>query len=254
MPAYARLSTPRSTSVYARLDGPSARLLTAAPWLGGTETGESEPVAGATILAPLVPGKIVCVGRNYSAHAAELGNALPTEPLLFFKPTSSLVGPGDAVLLPPQSERVDYEAELGVVIGKRGRHVRVEDALGMVFGYTCVNDITARDLQKKDGQWARAKGFDSFCPTGPAIVTDLDPTALRVVGRVNGQVRQDALTSTMIFSVATLIAYITSVMTLEPGDLLVTGTPEGVGPLAPGDQTEVEIEGIGLLRNPVQKG
>jgi 2-keto-4-pentenoate hydratase/2-oxohepta-3-ene-1,7-dioic acid hydratase in catechol pathway len=240
--------------VYARLDGPTAHLLSAAPWLGGTETGASEPIAEARVLAPVEPSKIICVGRNYRAHAAELGNDVPAEPLLFFKPPSSLVGPGDAVVLPPQSERVDYEAELGVIIGRRCRHVDEKTALEVVFGYTCVNDITGRDLQKKDGQWARAKGFDTFCPVGPAILTGLDPQALRVIGRVNGQPRQDALTSTMIFGVASLIAYISSVMTLEPGDLLVTGTPEGVGPLTHGDEAEVEIPGIGVLRNPVRKG
>jgi 2-keto-4-pentenoate hydratase/2-oxohepta-3-ene-1,7-dioic acid hydratase in catechol pathway len=183
----------------------------------------------------------VCVGRNYAAHAKELGSDLPVEPLLFLKPPSSLIGPGDAVVLPPESARVEHEAELGVVIGRRARLVSRERAMEYVFGFTCVCDVTARDLQRKDGQWTRAKGFDTFCPVGPFIETDFDPTNARIVCRVNGEVRQDASTGQMIFDVPSLVAYVSRVMTLEPGDLLITGTPEGVGPLAAGDALEVEL-------------
>ena len=208
---------------------------------------------GAVRAAPVTPSKIVCVGRNYLAHARELGHEVPAEPLLFFKPPSSIIGDGDAIELPPQSERVDHEGELGVVIGKRATCVSEATALSHVFGYTCVNDVTARDLQKKDGQWARAKGFDTFCPVGPRIVTKLDPQALRVRCRVGDVVRQEGETRDMIFPVARLIAYISAIMTLEPGDLIATGTPHGVGPLVHGDVVDVEIDGIGVLTSRVQR-
>jgi 2-keto-4-pentenoate hydratase/2-oxohepta-3-ene-1,7-dioic acid hydratase in catechol pathway len=202
--------------------------------------------------APIrAPGKIIGVGRNYRAHAKELDNAVPDEPLLFFKPPSSLVPSGAPIVRPRGSWRVDFEGELGVVIGRTCRRVSKADAMGYVFGYTIVNDVTVRDLQKKDGQFTRAKGFDSFCPVGPAVVTDLDPTKLRVVTRVDGVVKQDGLTSDMIFDIPTLIEVISRVMTLEPGDLISTGTPEGVGPIQPGNLVEIEIEGIGTLSNPV---
>jgi 2-keto-4-pentenoate hydratase/2-oxohepta-3-ene-1,7-dioic acid hydratase in catechol pathway len=202
--------------------------------------------------APIsAPSKIICVGRNYRDHAAELKNEVPDEPLLFFKPPTALVPPGAAIVRPRGWQRVDFEGELGVVIGKRCRRVKAADALDVVFGYTIVNDVTVRDLQKKDGQWTRAKGFDSFCPVGPALVTGLDPTKLRVVTRVDGVVKQDAPTSDMIFDVPTIIAAISRVMTLEPGDLIATGTPAGVGPIVAGNVIEVEIAGIGILSNPV---
>lgn len=202
--------------------------------------------------APLrAPGKILCVGRNYRAHAAELDNAVPEEPLLFFKPPSAIVPPEAPIVRPRGFERVDFEGELGVIIGRRCRRVSREAARDFVFGYTIVNDVTVRDLQKKDGQWTRAKGFDSFCPVGPVVATDIDPTRLRVITRVDGQVRQDAPTSDMIFDIPTLIAVASRVMTLEPGDLIATGTPAGVGPLVAGNVVEVEIAGIGILRNPV---
>jgi 2-keto-4-pentenoate hydratase/2-oxohepta-3-ene-1,7-dioic acid hydratase in catechol pathway len=197
------------------------------------------------------PGKIIGVGRNYREHAKELANAVPDEPLLFFKPPTAIIGPGEPIVRPRGWERVDFEGELGVVIGKRCRRVSAADALGYVFGYTIVNDVTVRDLQKKDGQWTRAKGFDSFCPVGPVVVPGLDPTKLRIVTRVDGVVKQDAPTSDMLFDVPTLIAVASRVMTLEPGDLIATGTPAGVGPLAPGNVVEIEIEGIGTLHNPV---
>jgi 2-keto-4-pentenoate hydratase/2-oxohepta-3-ene-1,7-dioic acid hydratase in catechol pathway len=204
--------------------------------------------SGAPVRAP---GKIIGVGRNYRAHAKELDNAVPDEPLLFFKPPTAIIGAGAPIVRPRGWQRVDFEGELAVVIGQRCRRVSREHALDYVFGYTIANDVTVRDLQKKDGQFTRAKGFDSFCPVGPAIVTDLDPTQLRIVTRVDGVVKQDAPTSDMIFDIPTIIAVITRVMTLEPGDLICTGTPAGVGPIQPGNVVEIEIEGIGTLHNPV---
>lgn len=198
------------------------------------------------------PSKIVCVGRNYAAHARELGNEVPREPLLFFKPPSSLIGDGDVIVMPAVSQRVEYEAEVGVVIGKRARRISAADAVEHVRGYTCANDVTCRDLQKTDGQWARAKGFDTFCAVGPVVVGDLDWRRLEVIGRLNGEERQRAPTSEMIFGIPELIAYISRIMTLEAGDLILTGTPEGVGQLHSGDVVEVEIPGIGILRNPVR--
>jgi 2-keto-4-pentenoate hydratase/2-oxohepta-3-ene-1,7-dioic acid hydratase in catechol pathway len=203
------------------------------------------------LLPPVTPTKIVAVGRNYVEHAAEFGNPPPPEPLLFLKPPSAIIGPGEAIVLPKRSDRVDHEAELAVVIGRRCRRVRREEALDYVLGYICANDVTARDLQKRDGQWARAKGFDTFCPLGPWIVTDLDPTDLEVTARVNGEIRQHGYTRDFIFSLPVLIEYAAAAMTLEPGDVLLTGTPAGVGPLHVGDTVEVEISGIGGLKNPV---
>ena len=197
------------------------------------------------------PSKIIGIGQNYRAHAAEMGKGIPSEPLMFLKPPTALCGDGDAIARPAGYARVDHEAELGVVIGRRARRVTREDALDHVLGYVCVNDVTVRDLQAKDGQWTRAKGFDSFCPVGPRLVSGLDPSDLRIVARVNGAVRQDSRTSDLIFDVPTLIAFVSRHMTLEPGDLISTGTPAGVGNLVPGDVVEVEIEGIGVLRNPV---
>lgn len=203
-------------------------------------------------MTSLRPSKIVCVGRNYAEHAKELGNAVPERPLLFFKPPSALIASGEVIVLPTASARVEHEAEIGVVIGRRLRHATpVEAELG-IQGYTCVNDVTARDLQKTDGQWARAKGFDTFCPTGPAVVEGLDWRTLEVIGRVNGEERQRGRTAEMIFDIPHLLAYISAIMTLEPGDLVATGTPAGVGPLAPGDVVEVEIPGVGILSNPVR--
>ncbi len=199
----------------------------------------------------LVPSKIIGIGQNYRAHAIEMGKGLPEEPLMFLKPRSALISDGAAISRPAGFERVDYEGELGVVIGTRASRVSKEDALKIVLGYTCVNDVTVRDLQKKDGQWARAKGFDTFCPIGPRIVPGLDPRNLRITTRVNGAVKQDSSTSDLIFDVATLISFCSQYMTLEPGDVISTGTPAGVGNLSPGDVCEVEIEGIGVLRNPV---
>ena len=244
---YAHLQIPDGSRHFAVLDGDAAHLLDRAPWLGGARTGRHVALAEARRLCPVQPTKIIGIGRNYSAHAKELGNEVPEEPLLFLKPPSSLLDPFGTVLLPPQSERVEHEAELGVVIGKRATSVSEADALDHVFGYTCVADITARDLQRKDKVFARAKGFDTFCPVGPEIVTGLDPSALDVVCRVNGATKQQGNTRDMIFPVARIVSYLSHIMTLEPGDLIATGTPEGVGPLADGDRLEIEIPAIGVL-------
>ena len=202
-------------------------------------------------MIPVKASKIIAIGRNYAAHARELGNDVPTVPIVFFKPPSALIGPNDAIVLPPQSSRVEFEAEIGVVIGRRTRDATAVEAERAVGGFVCVNDVTARDLQKTDGQWGRAKGFDTFCPVGPRVVSGPDWRALEVIGRVNGQERQRAPSSDMIFSIPALIQFLSGVMTLEPGDLICTGTPAGVGPLAPGDVVEVEIPGVGILSNPV---
>lgn len=210
------------------------------------------PLAEVSLLAPVVPSKIVCVGRNYAAHAKELGNEVPTEPLLFLKPPSSIIADGDKIILPPESERVEHEGELAVVIGRRCTRLGAgDDPLSYIFGYTCLNDVTARDLQKRDVQFTRAKSFDTFCPVGQMVVRDIDPSDLKLTVRVNQEVRQDARTSQMIFDVPTLVRYISNVMTLEPGDVIATGTPSGVGQLNAGDVVEVEIETIGTLRNTI---
>ena len=221
-------------------------------WSRGAVLGSA---ASMPLLPPATPTKVVCVGRNYVAHAAEHGVEVPTEPLLFLKPPSSVIGAESPIVLPSLSQRVEHEGELAVVIGKRCRNVTPEEAWDYVLGVTCGNDVTARDLQRKDGQWTRGKGFDTFCPLGPWLVTGLreaDIADVSVTCRVNGEVRQEGRTSQMVFSPAVLIAYAASVMTLEPGDVFLTGTPSGVGPLTPGDVVEVDIERIGLLRNPVQ--
>jgi len=198
------------------------------------------------------PSKIVCIGLNYAKHAAEFGNPIPKEPLIFLKPPSSLVGPGEPIVIPKGAGQVDYEGEIGVRIGKRARHVPKERAWDFVDGLLAINDVTARDLQKSDGQWSRAKGFDTFCPAGPVTpLAKVDRAALSVTTRVNGTVRQQMGAHDMVFDIPAIIAHITKVMTLEPGDLIATGTPSGVGPLAPGDVVEVEIGGVGSISNPV---
>src|SRR5262245_60244938 len=204
-----------------------------------------------TFPAMIRPSKIIGIGQNYRAHAAEMGKGIPEEPLMFLKPVSAVIADGEPIERPPGYERVDYEGELGVVIGKRACRVTRERALEYVQGYVCVNDVTVRDLQKKDGQWTRAKGFDTFCPIGPRLATGLDPSNLKITTRVNGAIRQDSTTADLIFDVPTLIAFCSQHMTLEPGDVISTGTPPGVANLVPGDVVEVEIEGIGVLRNPV---
>jgi 2-keto-4-pentenoate hydratase/2-oxohepta-3-ene-1,7-dioic acid hydratase in catechol pathway len=209
------------------------------------------PLSSVRLLAPVQPGKIVCVGRNYAEHAREQNVEVPEIPLLFLKPPSTVIGPDDAIVLPPQSRQVEHEGELGVVIGRRGRWIPAEHALDYVLGFTIANDVTARDLQRRDGQWTRGKGFDTFCPLGPWIETELDPADVMVQTRVNGEMRQMASTREMMFPVQQLLAFITSVMTLEPGDLILTGTPAGIGPLNAGDAVEVTVEGVGSLRNTV---
>ena len=215
-------------------------------------TGEEVPLDDVRLLAPVLPSKVVCLGKNYAAHAAEFGGEVPEEPLTFLKPSTSVIGPGDPIPLLPISRRVDYEGELAVVIGRLARRVRTEDAFRYVLGYTCGNDVSLRDLQKKDGQWTRAKGFDGSCPLGPWIETELDPNDVRLETRVNGDSRQFATTADMVFGVGTQIEFITTFMTLLPGDVVMTGTPEGVGRLEPGDRVEVEIDGIGVLANVAQ--
>jgi 2-keto-4-pentenoate hydratase/2-oxohepta-3-ene-1,7-dioic acid hydratase in catechol pathway len=210
------------------------------------------PLADVRLLAPSEPTKILCVGRNYVEHAKELGNEVPKIPLIFMKPPSSVISNGETIILPPQSAQVEHEAELVVVIGKRGRHITTENARKHILGYTVGNDVTARDLQKSDGQWTRAKGFDTFCPFGPWIDTEFDPADSVVTCRVNGQMRQMASTRDMVFNVGVLISYISSVMTLESGDLIFTGTPSGVGQLKDGDEVSVEIEGLGEIKNKVK--
>jgi 2-keto-4-pentenoate hydratase/2-oxohepta-3-ene-1,7-dioic acid hydratase in catechol pathway len=209
------------------------------------------PLTSVRLFAPVSPSKIICVGRNYAAHAKEHEAEVPDVPLLFLKPPSSVIGPGDTILLPPQSQQVEHEAELVVVIGKRGRWIRAEEAGNYILGYTAGNDVTARDLQHRDGQWTRGKGFDTFCPFGPWVETDFDPTDVMIICHVNGEMRQMASTRDMVFRVPHLIAFASSVMTLEPGDVLMTGTPAGVAPLHHGDVVEVSIDGLGTLRNPV---
>lgn len=204
------------------------------------------------LLSPIAPGKIICIGRNYAAHAAEHDADVPEIPLIFLKPPSSVIGQNDTILLPRQSKRVEHEAELVVVIGKRGRHITSDNAMQYVFGYTAGNDVTARDLQRSDGQWTRGKGFDTFCSLGPWIETEFDSADALVTCHVNGELKQMASTRDMVFDIPRQIAFISSVMTLEPGDIIMTGTPAGVSPLSPGDVVEVTIDGIGNLRNPVQ--
>jgi 2-keto-4-pentenoate hydratase/2-oxohepta-3-ene-1,7-dioic acid hydratase in catechol pathway len=214
-------------------------------------TGEEVALDDVLLLAPVLPSKLVCVGKNYAAHAAEFGMVVPEEPLLFLKPSTAVIGPGDPIRLLPISRRVDYEGELAVVIGRLARTVRAEDASRYILGFTCANDVTLRDLQRADDQWARAKGFDGSCPLGPWIETSVDPTDVVVETRLNGDVVQHASTADLAFGVATLIEYITAFMTLLPGDVLLTGTPEGVGRLSAGDTVEVEVDGVGVLRNGV---
>ena len=258
---YCRLQTPqgpRYAAIEDRDQAPWAAALIAPPPESRTAYDPAQPftpvaLADATLLPPVEPSKIVCVGRNYREHAAELGNEFPTVPLLFFKPPSSLLAPGDVIRIPQESKRVDYEGELAIVIGRQARSLKPDtDLRPYVGGYTIVNDVTARDLQKSDGQWTRAKGFDSFCPCGPIVSSEVNPAAgLILETRLNGERKQYSTTRDFIFLIPHLLVYITACMTLEPGDLIPTGTPAGVGPMTTGDRVEVEIEGLGVLRNPV---
>ncbi len=203
------------------------------------------------LLPPCKPTKVVAVGLNYRDHAREMGIPIPDEPVIFLKPATTVIGPGEPIIYPGSSSRVDYEAELGVVIKDRTKGIRPGEAPDHILGYTCANDVTARDLQKKDGQWTRAKSFDTFCPIGPWIETDLDPRDLLIQAYLNGELRQDSRTSQLIFKMNELVSFISGIMTLEPGDLIITGTPAGIGPMKPGDEIEVRIEGIGSLKNRV---
>lgn len=214
--------------------------------------GQPIALSSVRLLAPCQPSKIVCVGRNYAEHAAEHGAEVPKEPLIFLKPPSALVGPNDAIVLTSLSQQIEHEAELVAVVRVRARHLTPENALDCLLGYTCGNDVTARDLQRRDGQWSRAKGFDTFCPLGPWIETELDPSDQEVSCQVNGQMRQQASTRDMVFGMKALLVYVTAVMTLEPGDVLMTGTPSGVSPIRSGDVVDVTVSGVGVLRNPVQ--
>lgn len=198
------------------------------------------------------PSKIICVGLNYKDHAKELNMPLPDEPILFMKPVTALIGPEEDIIYPEMSERVDYEAELAIVIGKKAKDVSKEDALEYIGGFTCLNDVTARDLQKKDGQWTRAKSFDTFCPVGPKVVKDIDPNNVKIQSFLNGELKQDLNTSNLIFDVEEIVSFISKIMTLNPGDIIATGTPPGIGPMKKGDKIEVKIEGIGTLRNYVK--
>jgi 2-keto-4-pentenoate hydratase/2-oxohepta-3-ene-1,7-dioic acid hydratase in catechol pathway len=233
------------------VEGDAVRALAGTFFENPVPSGEEIPLDDVRLLAPILPSKVVCLGKNYAAHAAEFGGEVPEEPLVFLKPSTSVSGPGDPIPLPPISNRVDYEGELAVVIGRIARNVRAEETFRYILGYTCGNDVTLRDLQKKDDQWARAKGFDGSCPLGPWVETELDPIDVHLETRVNGEVRQSASTSDMVFGVATIIEFVTEFMTLLPGDVIMTGTPEGVGKLEPGDKVEVVVDGIGVLMNPV---
>jgi len=232
---------------------PTIAVLNGDPLYAGLNlSGQKIPLADVRLLAPVIPrSKVVCVGKNYLKHAVEMGSEVPDEPLIFLKPNTSVIGPGEPIFYPEQSSNVHFEGELAVVIGRICRDVPAEDAAKVIFGYTVANDVTARDLQASDGQWARAKGFDTFCPLGPWIETDLDPSDLRVTTELNGDLLQDGRTSEMVFTVPDVIAYVSSFMTLLPGDVILTGTPEGVGPMQVGDAVSVSVEGIGTLTNQV---
>ena len=216
------------------------------------QTGERVPLAGARFLAPVLPSKVVAVGLNYQDHILEMKHEMPGSPTLFLKPSTAVIGPGEWIVRPQMAGQVDYEAELAIVIGKKCEKVAVEDAREFVFGYTCLNDVTARDLQALDGQWTRAKGFDTFCPIGPVITDEIDPDHAEICSRLNGQVRQASNTAYFLWKTNQLISFISHVMTLLPGDVITTGTPSGIGPMEAGDRIEIEIQGIGILENRVK--
>jgi 2-keto-4-pentenoate hydratase/2-oxohepta-3-ene-1,7-dioic acid hydratase in catechol pathway len=235
------------------IEGDSILEVSGVPWGEWSRGSRSVRLADARLLAPVMPSKIVCVGRNYASHAAELGNEVPKEPLIFLKPPSSIIGPQEAIVLTKYSNRVEHEGELAIVIGRKCTNLLdADDSLSFVAGYTGLNDVTARDLQKSDVQFTRGKGFDTFCPVGPHIESDLDPSSVLVETHVNGSLRQSSSTSLMIYPPAFLVRWISRMMTLNPGDVIATGTPAGVGPLLAGDVVEVSIAGVGVLRNPVR--
>jgi len=229
------------------------QLIDGVPFGDWSETEQVAPLDSVRLLAPVIPTKILCIGKNYADHATEMGGEVPSEPLVFLKPPTAVIGPDDPIVLPALSQDVQHEAELAVVIGGLARKVPIDQAGLHIAGYTGANDVTARDLQRRDNQWTRAKGFDTFCPLGPWLDTDVDPTqGVRVQGRVNGDPRQDGSTADLTFGVAELVSFCSQFMTLLPGDVLLTGTPAGVGPLVHGDRVEVDIDGLGVLANPVQ--
>lgn len=236
---------------YGVLEGDAVRPISGIPFVPWEYQGEPVALESVKLLAPVQPSKVVAVGLNYKSHAEELAMDQPEDPVLFLKPPTAVIGHGDPIRYPSMSKQVDYEAELTLVIGKIAKDITEDEAMAYVFGYTCGNDVTARDLQRKDGQWTRAKGFDTFCPIGPWVETDLDVTDLTVQAVVNGEVRQSGNTADMLFSIPKLVGFSSRVMTLYPGDIILTGTPPGVGPIQPGDIAEVRIEGIGALKNPV---
>jgi 2-keto-4-pentenoate hydratase/2-oxohepta-3-ene-1,7-dioic acid hydratase in catechol pathway len=253
---FARIALDGGRAAYVEIEGGNAYVLTGAPWLGASRTGEAiagfddEGVGPLPRLAPVDPRKILCIGRNYRAHAKEMGNEVPVEPMLFLKPTTALLDPGGAIELPPPdvSSRVDHEGEVAVVIGARLKRVDAAEAKRGIFGVTAACDVTARDLQKKDGQWWRAKGADTFCPVGPVVVMGLELDALDIECKVNGEQRQKGNTRDMIFAIGDVLAHVSRVVTLEPGDLVLTGSPEGVGPIHDGDNVEISVSGVGHLR------
>jgi len=237
---------------YGLIEGENVIEISGPPWGQWSRRSRSMRLVDVRLLAPVEPSKVVCIGRNYAAHAAELGNEVPKEPLMFLKPPSSIVGPEEAIVLTKYSQKVEHEGELAIIIGRRCSQLSdAEDALSFVLGYTCLNDVTARDLQKSDVQFTRGKGFDTFCPVGPHIETALDPSNVLVETRVNGAARQSGTTSLMVYPPAFLVRWISRMMTLMPGDVIATGTPAGVGPLVAGDTVEVSVAGVGVLCNPV---
>jgi len=246
-----RIRTADDDIAYGAVEPEGIQVHRGTPFVAWEPTETVLPFAEVHLLAPVFPTKIVAVGRNYADHAAEMSRDVPAEPVIFLKPATAVIGPDAPVVIPPESSEVYHEAELAIVVGKVSHLVAAEDAGAHILGYTAGNDMTARDLQHRDGQWTRAKGFDTFCPLGPAIETELDPQGLSITCSVNGEIRQDGTTDDMVHGVAELFSFVTSVMTLLPGDVVLTGTPAGVGPVRPGDHMEVVIERIGALRNPV---
>ncbi|MDI3299114.1 MAG: fumarylacetoacetate hydrolase family protein [Bacillota bacterium] len=248
-----RVALPDGRVAYGRRQDETVELLAGAPWtVWGQPTGERVGAGEVRLLAPVQPGKVVAVGLNYRMHAEEMKDRLPDEPVLFLKPASSVIGPGETIRRPAMSAEVHYEAELAVVIGRRARNLARDEVEEAILGYTCGNDVTARDLQRKDGQWTRSKSFDTFCPLGPEVVRGVDPSGRAIRTLVNGEVRQEGNTGDLLFDVAYLVRFVSQVMTLEPGDVILTGTPAGVGPIVAGDVVSVVIEGIGELVNPVE--
>ena len=240
--------------VYGAVEPEGIRLYKGSPLVEWESTEVVAPFDSVQLLAPVFPTKVLAIGKNYADHAAEMGSETPDSPILFMKPATSVIGPGAPIVLPPDSMEVHHEAEFAVVIGSVARNVRAENASSVILGYAAANDVTARDLQRSDGQWTRAKGYDTFCPLGPAIETEFDPLeGVDVICRVNGEIRQTGQTTDLVFGVAELVEYVTRVMTLLPGDVILTGTPAGVGPIVDGDVVEVDVQSIGVLTNPVVK-